>query len=227
MKKYLFSLLALCLTMPMVVACDDDDTYADMLKRERKQISAFLSSGVTVLGTDGTPVLEVPGNIQVISEEQFYAQDSLTDVSKNEYVLFSGSGVYMQIVRKGQGQPLADGEHATVLSRYIEYNIASDTIQSSNRNQFYVPYPETMSCTNSGGIFTGTFTSGAMLNTYSTASVPSGWLIPLAFINLPRFDNEEGPALVRLIVPAAQGQSDASYNIYPCFYEISYMRGRE
>ena len=46
MKKYLFSLLALCLTMPMVVACDDDDTYADMLKRERKQISAFLSSGV-------------------------------------------------------------------------------------------------------------------------------------------------------------------------------------
>lgn len=156
----------------MFVACDDDDTYADMLKRERKQISAFLTSGVTVMGTDGTPVLEVPGNIQVISEEQFYAQDSLTDVSRNEYVLFSGSGVYMQIIRKGQGKPLADGEHATVLSRYIEYNIASDTIQTSNRNQFYVPYPETMSCTNSGGLFTGTFTSGAMLNTYGTASVP-------------------------------------------------------
>lgn len=227
MKKYLFSLFALCLALPMFVACDDDDTYADMLKRERKQISAFLTSGVTVLGTDGTPVLEVPGNIQVISEEQFYAQDSVTDVSRNEYVLFSGSGVYMQIVRKGQGKPLADGEHATVLSRYIEYNIASDTIQSSNRNQYYVPYPETMSCTNSGGLFTGTFTSVTMLNTYGKASVPSGWLIPLAFINLPRFDSDEGTALVRLIVPASQGQSDASYNIYPCFYEISYMRGRD
>ncbi len=226
--KIFSSILVLGLICAGFCSCDDEDTYADRLKRERKQISAFLSTGVQVWATDSTGyLLNAPGNIKVISESEFYANDSTTDVSQNEYVLFSGSGVYMQIVRKGSGKKLEDGETATVLNRYVEFNISTDTIQTTNRVQAYAPYPEVMSCTNTGGLFSGSFISGVMMTTYGSATVPSGWLIPLPFINLGRQDSpDNGTALVRLIVPSAQGQSDASYNVYPCFYEISYQRGR-
>ena len=231
MKTLKTTLLALPLLLLCAVsfcACDDEDTYADRLKRERKQIQGFLQTGVQVMADDSLSyILNVPGPINVISEDQFYANDSTTDVSRNEFVLFEGSGVYMQIVRKGSGSPLADGERATVLSRYVEFNIANDTIQSSNKSTYYAPYPEVMTCTNTSGLMSGRFTSGLMYTLYGTSTVPSGWLIPLPFINLGRQDTPEGgTALVRLIVPAAQGQSDAGYNIYPCFYEISYQRGR-
>ena len=33
-------------------------------------------------------------------------------------------------------------------------------------------------------------------------------------------------AHVRLIVPGSQGQANASANVYPCFYDITYQRGR-
>ncbi len=226
--KIKFSYLLAGIILLGLHACSDDDTYADRLKRERQQISAFISSGTKVMSSDSASyLLNIPGNIQVISESDFYANDSTTDVSKNQYVLFSGSGVYMQIVRKGSGQKLANGETATILNRYTEFNIAADSIQTTNRVIAYAPYPEVMSCTNSSGIFSASFISGVMKSVYGTASVPSGWLIPLPFINLGRQDSaEDGTALVRLIVPAAQGQSDASYNTYPCFYEISYQRGR-
>jgi len=209
-------------------ACDDDDTYADRIKRERKQISSFLTSGVKAYaGTDTSSVmLDIPGNIKVISEEEFYANDSTTNVDENEYVLFSGSGVYMQIIRQGSGQKLSDGETSTILCRYTEYNIASDTIISSNNAQYFAPYPDIMSVTNSGGIYTGSFISGVMKTSYGS-SVPSGWLIPLPFINLGRQDAAtNGTAKVNIIVPHSEGQSDASYNVYPCFYQITYMRGR-
>ena len=218
MKTLKTTLLALPLLLLCAVsfcACDDEDTYAGRRKRERKQIQGFLQTGVQVMADDSLSyILNVPGPINVISEDQFYANDSTTDVSRNEFVLFEGSGVYMQIVRKGSGSPLADGERATVLSRYVAFNIAHDT-------------PEVMTCTNTSGLMSGRFTSGLMYTLYGTSTVPSGWLIPLPFINLGRQDTPEGgTALVRLIVPAAQGQSDAGYNIYPCFYEISYQRGR-
>lgn len=224
-KRIPFLLLAL---VTLFTACSDDDTYADRVKRERKQIAAFLESGVKVMSSDSVGyLLDIPGNIKVISEEEFYANDSTTDVSKNEYVLFSGSGVYMQIVRKGIGEKLAEGKTASILLRYAEYNIGNDTLQTTNRIQTYATMPDVMTCTNSAGLFSGSFTSGVMLNTYSSSSVPSGWLIPLAFINLGRQTSDDsGVALVRLIVPSSQGQSDASYNIYPCLYEISYQRGR-
>lgn len=209
-------------------ACDDDDTYADRIKRERKQISSFLTTGVKAYsGSDTSSVmLDIPGNIKVISEEEFYANDSTTNVDENEYVLFSGSGVYMQIVRQGTGQKLSDGETSTVLCRYTEYNISSDTIMSSNNALYFATYPDIMSCTNSSGIYSGSFISGVMKTCYGS-SVPSGWLIPLPFINLGRQDSpDSGIAKVNIIVPHDEGQSDASYNVYPCFYQITYMRGR-
>ena len=80
-----------------------------------------------------------------------------------------------------------------------------------------------MSCTNSYGTLTGSFISGVMKTRYG-ASVPEGWLVPLAYINLGR--DLRDLAKVRLIVPHNSGQDNASQNIYACFYEITYQRGR-
>ena len=70
--------------------------------------------------------------IKVISEEQFEKQGNTTDVSKNQYVLFASSGVYMQIIDKGTGEPLKKGETATVLCRFTENNLITDTLQLTN-----------------------------------------------------------------------------------------------
>ncbi len=226
-KQYGIFLLLLLAIGSTFYSCDDDDSYADRRDRERSQISAFLQSGVQVKAENSDEyILNIPGNIHVISESEFYANDSTTDVSKNEYVYFDNSGVYMQIVRKGTGDKLREGQSATIINRYVEYNIATDTIQSTNRTQALATSPDIMNCQNNYGVFTANFTSGIMRTLYNSSSVPTGWLVPLNFINIGRQDSEEGIALVRLIVPSTQGQNDAAYEIYPCFYEISYQRGR-
>ena len=210
-----------------VVSCNDDDTYADRRDREQKQITSFLETGAKVLSdeSDSLYLLNIPGNIKVISTDEFYRNDSTTDVSKNEYVYFSDTGVYMQIVRKGTGKKIEDGERATVVCRYIEYGIASDTILSSNRSIYTETSPEIMECSNSLGIYSAVFTSGIMKRVYNSATVPSGWLEPMPYINIGR-QSAEGVALVRLIVPSTRGTETAYSNVYPCFYEISYQRGR-
>lgn len=209
-------------------SCDDDETYADKRKRENKQIRAFLKSGVHVTDDEsGEDLLYAPGNIKVISEDDFYKNDSTTDVEKNEYVLFKSSGIYMQIVEKGTGEKLADGDNCKVIARYTEFNIATDSILTSNRNTAYEMQPDELTVSNSLGVFTASFTSGVMKSTYSSSAVPNGWLTPFTYINLGRLDSDNAKlAHVRLILPSSQGQSDASSNIYPCFYDITFQRGR-
>lgn len=228
MKTSIISLLIGALALGMgLVSCNDDDTYADRREREQNQIQSFLETGVKVLSdeADSLYLLDVPGNIKVISQEEFEKNDSTTDVSKNEYVYFSETGVYMQIVRKGTGKKIEDGERATVVCRYTEYNIASDTILTTNRSIYTETSPEILECSNSLGVYSAVFTSGIMLSVYKSVTVPSGWLEPLPYINIGR-QSEEGVALVRLIVPSTRGTETAYSNVYPCFYEISYQRGR-
>ena len=126
MKKNIHILLLFAVVLTgLVTACDDEDTYADRRKREREQISAFIRNGVQIKSEElNDYILDVPGNIKVISEAEFYANDSTTDVSKNEYVLFGGSGVYMQIVRKGSGTKLEHGQSATIVTRCNSFLIA-------------------------------------------------------------------------------------------------------
>jgi len=204
MKKLLYSLVALLVTGTCFQACDDTETYADMKEKERKAIDAYIKSE----------------SIKVISLEQFYAQDSTTDVSQNEYVLFKDNGVYMQIVRKGEGSPIADGERAEVIARYYEVNIKEgDTLTG---NLYDASNPDMLTIENKNGSYSGSFTSGYMHSAYGS-SVPSGWLIPMPYLNIGR---KEPIAKVRLIVPHSEGQSNATSYVYPCFYEITYRKGR-
>jgi hypothetical protein len=212
MRKLSYLLLVLAGIM-LIASCSNTETYADQKKKERSAINSFIADS----------------SINVISEKTFFAQDSTTDVSKNQYVLFESSGVYMQIIRKGCGEKLKDGETATVLSRFIEYNILGDSLQLTNDVLYYSSIVDKMTVKNTSGTFTGSFISGSslMYSAYSSASVPAGWLIPLAYVNLGR-PSKEGDeiAKVKLIVPHTEGQYYATQNVYPCYYVLTYERGR-
>ena len=132
-------------------ACDDDETYADQKKRERKAVQSLLRRDPLVLVNGaGDTLLNTP-KIKVISEEQFERQDSTTDVSQNEYVFFASTGIYMQIVRPGTGRRLEPGDRATLAARYWEFNIMTDSLLTSNRIPLYSPAPDYMDVSNTLG----------------------------------------------------------------------------
>lgn len=211
----------------MLCSCDDEETYAELRETENKAIASFIKKGCVVKAEDGvTEILHIDP-IREISEAQFYAQDSTTNVENNEYVLFAGSGVYMQIVRQGSGDHIKDGESAQVVCRFHEYNISSDSLQLSNRVAAYEQLPDIMNVSNTSGTYTASFTSGLMYSAYKSASVPGGWIIALPFVRLGRqFSADSEVAKIRLIVPSTEGQQYASNNVYACFYEIIMQRGR-
>ena len=231
-KKYLFMCVALCTVATALWSCDEDETYADQKEKERKAIAGFLSRNLTLLDAQGDTLLST-GKIKVITEQQFLAQDSVTNLDENEYVLFTNTGVYMQIVRKGPGEPIRSGESKRVICRYYEYNILGDSLQTSNQTPYWATNPEVLYGSNNSGSITASFNTtlnggGAMYMIYKNISVPNGWLVPLNYINLGRQKAEnEGIAKVRIIVPHSEGQTDATNNVYPCFYEITYQEMRE
>ncbi|MDO5075501.1 MAG: DUF4827 domain-containing protein [Bacteroidales bacterium] len=226
--QLLRGLAIFCASALLFTACSEEDTYADLREKEVEQIKNFLKKGVTIRDLrDNYDLIKVPAGINAISEETFKAQGEVTDTSKNEYVLFASTGVYMQIVRKGTGKKLNEGERATLLCRYTEYNIARGKIISTNLGWNHEHFLDRLSVTNNSGTYTGAFISGMMYNTYQQSFVPSAWLAPLPYLKLGRQSNAtEEIAKVRLIVPSTEGQAKAQQAVYPTFYEITYQRSR-
>lgn len=212
MKKTLFALVSLAVMM-LSTSCNHTETYADQIEKENNAIKKFI----------------VDKGIKVISETEFAQKGYTTDVSKNEYVLINSSGVYIQIIRKGCGEKIKNGETAKVLCRFIEKNIMTDSTSLNNLTAaYYAAIPEKMTVTNTSGTFTASFdtNSSLMYEAYGSASVPSGWLAPLSYINIGRPQNEnDEKAKVQLIVPHTQGHNYASSRVYPCFYTITYEKG--
>ena len=205
MKKLCYLLLLVIPAMSLL-SCSNSVSYADLKKQERQYISKWISDH----------------NIKVITESEFYAKDSLTDVSKNEYVLFSETGVYMQIVNKATGVRVNDGETQKVLCRYLECQV--ETGDTMTTNIFSTSIVDAMMVSNNSGTYTAYFTDGYMKNYYGSTSVPNGWLTPLPFISFNReLDNI---SKVKLIVPHSEGTSTATSGVIPCYYEISYKLGR-
>ena len=165
-------------------SCNNGKTYAEMKEEEREAIKRFIERE----------------DINVISFEQFQEQDSTTNVDENQFVLFSETGVYMQIVEEGNGERLKDGRYE-ILVRYVEEQITSDGIDSLSWNTDY-----------------------GNSQVWGTPYVPSGWLIPFNYIKVGR--EISGRSKIRLIVPHSEGQSDASASVYPCYYEITYQLAR-
>ncbi|GFI00074.1 DUF4827 domain-containing protein [uncultured Phocaeicola sp.] len=198
-------------------SCNNGKTYAEMKEEEREAIKRFIEKE----------------NINVISFDQFQEQDSTTNVDENQFVLFAETGVYMQIVEKGNGQPLTawkDGERREVIARYVEEQITEEGVGDSlswntDYNNDYMIYPDIMMVTKNGKKLSATFTRGIMYSSYGTPYVPSGWLVPFNYIKVGR--EIPGRSKVRLIVPHSQGQVDATSRVYPCYYEITYQLAAE
>jgi len=226
--KKLKTIVLLCVVLlggMALVGCQDYETYGDKKAKEREAISRFISQK----------------KIKVIDENTFKAQGETTDTTANEYVYLNRNGVYMQIRRKGCGDKLEEGKAVNVMCRFLEYNILADSMLIRNDIPFYIysnylgmvvdcsQYVDQMNVVRSGTTFTASFLAGGMMYMYhsTTTSVPTGWLVPLNYINLGRPDNDgDETAKVRLIVPHSQGTADASSSVYPCFYEVSYERAR-
>lgn len=204
MNKKVFTALWALLAVVMA-SCEDYETYAEQKEKERAHINDFIfERGITV-----------------IDMETFVANDSTTDVSKNEYVLFEDKGVYMQIVRKGEGEMMQDGDRGVFMARYLEYNIAQGDTISGN---LYASTPDYFTCERNGDTFSASFTQGYMYGIYGSA-VPKGWLLPLSYIT-PGRPNDKA-AKVRLIVPHGEGTSNAAQYVYPTYYEITYIPERQ
>ena len=133
-------LLGCCLFT--LTSCEEEQTYAEQKKAEYRAINSFIQKGVTVLDEElGDTILHVDP-INWISEEKFYAQDSTTDLSRNEYVRFNSTGIYMQIVRRGTGEKLnLEDDTVRMLCRYKEFNISGDSLQSRNDNAYFIGIP--------------------------------------------------------------------------------------
>lgn len=218
MKK-IYCLLTLLCGMLVMTGCKSGETYSDLKEAERDAINRFISNE----------------GIKVISQSVFTDQGETTDVNKNEFVYLEKSGVYMQIVRKGCGSIIKDGESMELLTRFSEYNIKEDRWMVRNDVPYYVVYnnvkydyssaPDKLTVERIGSSFSASFVSGAMTTYHGSAAVPAGWLVPLSYVNVGRpVDVADEVAKVRLIVPHSQGTVDASSSVYPCYYEITYER---
>lgn len=184
--------MALCVGFQ---ACDDTMTYAEMKEREDDAISAFIRDS----------------NIVVISQSEFYAQDSMTDVSRNEYVQLA-SGVYMQIVDKGiEGDTVRNNDE--ILVRFTEYNILDNYLSYSNLGVSYMvdAFRYTASSTSIAGIFL----EGDYMYYFGSTAVPAGWLVPWDYIY--------NRAHVKLIIPSDMGSSTAMSSVIPYYYDIRYQ----
>ena len=200
MKKYIFvGVMALIATM--WCSCDDVETYAEMKEKEKAYIDDFIREQ----------------GIKVITKEEF-EKDTITDVNENEFVLFKDKGIYMQIVRRGEGEMIEDGARGVLMARYIEVNIETGDTISGN---LYASLPDKFTCSRNGDTFSASFTQGIMLTRYSSSAVPSGWMVPLSYVT-PGRPNDKG-AKVRLILPHSEATSIAAQYVYPTYYEINYI----
>lgn len=217
MKKLVLIMITV---LAVLASCNDYETYGDMKKKERDAINKFIADS----------------SITVISEDVFVQNNYKTDLNRNEFVKLDKSGVYMQIVRQGCGTKLQDGETANLVCRYREYNILEDVVTSLNNTSYTAAIPDIMRVSRNSGTYSATFTKSAsitvngntignMYYTYQSAQVPSGWLVPLSYINVGAWE-QEGDEIseVHLIVPHSQGHTTASGNVTPYFYVITYHR---
>ena len=213
MKQLLFIMIAFAAVLS---SCNDYETYGDKKEKERNAIAKFISDS----------------SIVVISEDQFNQQGYTTNLVRNEFVKLDKSGVYMQIVRPGCGTMLQDGETTRLVCRFSEFDILEDTITVCNNNpdlslngKSVVALPDIIQVSRVSGSYSASFESGVMTQVYRSASVPSGWLVPLAYIKVGRPQSlTEECAKVRLIVPHSQGHASASSNVTPCYYELTFQR---
>lgn len=206
MKKIIYAVLGLVAVSSLFISCKDkEETYAEQKEREAKQVRTWLDNH----------------DIDVISVSDFL-KDTITDnpetgpdSTRNEYVLFEDVGVYMQIVRRGEGRLIESGETWYMNARYVEIYMGTGDTLTMNKFQ---QDPDVLYVRRTGGNYTATFKSGIMASTYGT-TVPSSWIMTMPYIKPVLYNGNS--AKVRIIAPHNQGTQSAANSVYPAFYEIT------
>lgn len=206
MKKLVFLFLSLLAAGGIFQACDDSKTYAEMLEDEKNAVNKFIKDK----------------RIQIISQDEFEKNDTVTDLIRNEYVALS-DGVYMQIVDRGSAENKTDtfANNNEICVRYIEEDIMTrDTTcfnvfleEWGDANQLYTN-PAVFRYVAEGSYVYGTFIQMGYYwaSYYQSTAVPAGWLLALPFVR--------NYAHVRLIVPSKVGHSSAQQYVNPYYYDI-------
>ena len=154
----------------------------------------------------------------------------------------------MNIIQRGKGKRILDDGRYTIISRYLEialsgienFFVTGDTLSGNMKLKNYPVFgpenwslpkymtqPDDYILTIDKNTYKASFKENSMMAyVYKTASVPSGWLIPLRFLkpanSIPTLPSED-IARVKLIVPHSQGSAQAMKYVYPCLYEITYQ----
>jgi hypothetical protein len=206
MRKNIYTLIVLAVTL-LTTACNDYETYGELKEKERDNIRQFIADSSFV----------------VIDEAQFHTQGDLT-VGTKQFVYLTKSGIYMQILSKGCGEMIKDGETLSVNCRFSELGIQDSSVVENYSWAYDV---DILNVTRNGSTITAYFTEGTMLEIYGS-SVPEGWIVPFNYVNIGRLKKADDElAHVRLIVPHSQGTtSNAKSNVKPYFYDITFQRGR-
>ena len=213
MKQTIWALVALC-GMTMFFSCDNGETYADMKEREKNAINRFIKDH----------------DIKVITQEQFLAQDSTTNLEENEFVLFNEDGIYMQIEARGEGKSMVEMAKEqskdstiskTILCRFFEYDIEGGDTITTNQYSSSIVDKMLVKYIHRSRRYQASFTEGKMVEKYRSSVVPQGWIKPFDYIRLTR--NAGKIAKIRIIVPHSSGTSNASGYVLPMYYEISYQ----
>ncbi|MBO7436362.1 MAG: DUF4827 domain-containing protein [Bacteroidaceae bacterium] len=206
MKKLIFAVLGLVAVASFLSSCkEEEETYAEQKEREAKQVRAWIDNN----------------NIDVISMQEFL-KDTITDnpftgpdSTRNEYVLFEDNGVYMQIIRRGEGHQISDGETWYMNARYVERYLGTGDTLTMN---MYEQEPDVFYVKRTGGTYSASFKSGIMQRAYGY-SVPNSWIMTMPYIKPVLYNGNS--AKVRIIAPHNQGTQNAASSVYPTFYEIT------
>ncbi|MCQ2068212.1 MAG: DUF4827 domain-containing protein [Bacteroidaceae bacterium] len=205
MKKLIYILLGIVSVSSFLSSCkEEEETYAEQKEREAKQVRAWLDSH----------------DVDVITLKEFL-KDTITnnpetgpDKTRNEYVLFEDNGVYMQIVRRGEGRRISSDEMWYLNARYVETYVGSGDTLTMN---LYQQDPDVFWVKRVGDSYTASFQSGVMSLAYGY-TVPNAWIMTMPFIAPVLYNGQS--AKVRLIAPHNQGTQTAASSVYPAFYEI-------
>lgn len=194
MKK---ALGLICLIVGLCIAfgaCSNSDTYADKLKRERKNISRFINEN----------------NIVILKE---YPKSGV--FKENEFFVDPVSGVYINVVDSGNGKRAIQATSVETLNSQVtvRFNDAM-TLPAADSDTVSNNLPGLQPISFIYGQTT-TYTAVSSSNTMDYIYLSSGIVAPLQYVG--------EKAKVRLIVPFASGSSYQAAAYLPMYYkELQY-----
>jgi hypothetical protein len=190
MKKIVgFAIIAICFCSFILPSCDDTETYADKLKKERAAIGRFFAA------KNRKVIHEYPAN-GVFGEGEFF--------------LVPYSGVYFHVVDSGNGRRATAGRQV-----YVRFGNTGGLISANGADSLCQDSNNTMDALQDYLYFTykdqTTYMDYTVLSTYSNYYYKSqGIAAPLEYVG--------DSAIIQLIVPFKVGSGYQQTSYEPVYF---------